>query len=768
LSTGLASAFLIYLWVADELSVDKFHENDDRLFQVMVNSHLPDGIKTIDGTSGLLGETMADEFPEVEYTTVFAPPSWFQKFTISADNNNVNSMGNFVGRDYFNVFSYELIQGNKDKVLTDKNSIVLSADLAMKLFSTENVLGKTIDWAWFGFKRQCVVTGVYKRPPPNATDQFDFVVSFEIWKDILRESSGTNLSESSDGPFHTFLVLKNGTDFNLFNMKLAGFIKKRYENTTSTLFLRRYSDGHLYGNYVNGVQHGGRIEHVKSISLIAILILIIACINFMNLSTARASRRIKEIGVKKVIGANRGILIFQYLGESMLMSFLSLALAILFVDVAISSFNEITQKNLALNFSTNVLLFLAGITLITGLIAGSYPALYLSGFNPVVALKGKLNGSVIDLWMRKGLVVFQFTLSIIFIVSVLVISRQIHLAQTKDPSFDKNNIVYFEMEGRVTKSKEAFLNEIKNIPGIINASSTQQKIIVPALFESTGIRWEGKNSDDKIRFTQMPVNYDLIETLGIKIKAGRTFSRSFKSDTSGVIFNETAINAMGLKDPIGKQVSIWGKNMKIVGIVHDFHFQSLHERIKPFFFRLVPDETMTIIARINAEDKIETINRLREFYKSYNPGFSPDLRFLDDDYQAQYAEEKQIGSLTKYFAGLAIIISCLGLFGLVTFDCERRVKEIGIRKVLGSTEFGIVYRLSGDFTKLILIAIFIALPVSYMIARQWLNNFAYQIPLEWWYFISAGVAAMFITWLTVGTQAVKAARANPATCLKDE
>jgi putative ABC transport system permease protein len=764
LSTGLTCAFLIYLWVTDELNFDKFHEKDGRLFQIMTNDHNPEGIKTREGTGGLLSEALSKELPEIEYATSMTPPAWFQKFTISFENKNVGATGNFVGKDYFNVFTYQLLDGDNNKVLADKNSIVISERLALSLFNTtENLIGKALEWKWLYLKKSCVISGVYKDSPSNSTYQFDFVVSFEVWKDIVPETSDIGF-----GPFNTFVVLKEGSDFERFNNKITNFVKDKFPDINSTLFARQFSKGYLYGRYENGVQSGGRIEYVKLFSIIAIFIVLIACINFMNLSTAKATRRIKEIGIKKSIGAKKNSITFQFLLEAAIISFLSLVVGLLLVIILLPQFNIVTGKHLALELDGKAFTVIVGITLLTALVAGSYPALYLSRFSPATVLRGNPSSGVGESWARKTLVIFQFIVSVVFIVSVLVAYKQIEFIQAKNLGYDKENIIYFEMEGKVAENPETFLSEIKKIPGILSASSIQQKPILNSFLPAPGIEWEGKNQDSKIKFFLMGVNYEMIETLNIKLKEGRTFSRDFSSDSTAVILNEMAIKTMELNNPVGKYIKLWGAQSQIIGVVKDFHFQSLHEEVKPFLFRLMPRQTMLIMAKIDADGKRETINALQHFYVNFNPGFSFDYKFLDDDYQAQYAGEKRVAILSRYFAGLAIIISCLGLFGLATFTAERRLKEIGVRKVLGSSEWNIVYLLSVDFTKIVLISIVIALPLSYWISKKWLSNFAYNITLDAWYFVTAGVLALVIAWLTVAVQTIKASRVNPVVCLKTD
>lgn len=346
-----------------------------------------------------------------------------------------------------------------------------------------------------------------------------------------------------------------------------------------------------------------------------------------------------------------------------------------------------------------------------------------------------------------------------------MVYKQIEYVQTKNLGYNKDNIIYFNAEGRVQDNLETFLSEVRKLPGVVNASSRGS--IISDYGSTIGLGWEGKSPDEDIAFQTVAVNYGMIETLGIGMKEGRTFSRDFGTDTSKIIFNEAAIKVMGMKDPVGKVVNLWGEDKKIIGVAKDFHFQSLHERVKPMFFRLEPERAMKVMAKIEAGRERETIDGLEQFYSAFNPGFVLDYRFLNEDYQELYAAEQRVAVLSKYFAGLAILISCLGLFGLAAFTAERRLKEIGVRKVLGASEFNIVYLLSSDFTKLVLASILFALPVSYLLVKYWLSNFAYRIDLELWYFMSAGLLALFVAWFTVGMQAIKAASINPSQCLKD-
>ncbi|QMU26709.1 FtsX-like permease family protein [Adhaeribacter radiodurans] len=766
LSSGLACALAIYLWVYDEWHFDKFHEQDKQLFRVMENWRDANGITTKPETPHQLATALAAEMPEVEYAATVTPPAFFPKFTLNYKGNNIRATGKFVGKDYFKMFSFPLTQGDKNQVLIDKNALVISEAMAQRLFgTTKNVLGKPVEWETMGVKKTVFISGIFKGIPANSSEEFDFILNFEAFeKDVMNMGVNWDMPE----PFYTYVVLKKGTNLELFNQKIANFLKNKSSKAQHrTLFLEPYSRHYLYGKYENGVPVPTRLEYVKLFSLIAVFILVIACINFMNLATARASRRLKEVGIQKTLGASRKILISQYLGEALLLTSLSLVLAIVLVVLFLPQFNQITGKQLALHFDGNLILSVLGITFITGIIAGSYPALYLSGFNPVAILKGKLNRSGNEVWARKGLVVFQFALSIIFIVSVLVVYRQIQYVQNKNLGYDKDQIITFEIEGKVTANVKTFLSEIKKIPGVVNASGKIDKFIggFGAAAENTPITLDGK----QIPVHNIRVNYGLIETLGIPVVAGRTFSRDFGADTKKRVVNEAFVKALSLPEPVGKIVKgPNGMEFEIIGVVKDFHYKSLHEKVEPLLFTLEPELATVVLAKVAAGQEKETLARLQQFYKEFNPGFVFDYQFLDADYQAQYVAEQRVAALSRYFAGLAILISCLGLFGLAAFTAERRRKEIGVRKVLGASEFSIVYLLSSEFSKLVIIAICLALPLSYLLVKHWLNSFAYQIELNPWYFGVAGLLALVVAWLTVGLQAARAAKINPVHCLKEE
>ncbi|HVU54480.1 MAG TPA: FtsX-like permease family protein [Puia sp.] len=764
--------------VDDEWHVDRWHEKDSRLFQVLKNASSPTGISTDERTPGLLAATLIKEIPEVEYASAVVPLSWFdKKGLLTYGDRRIDASAEFAGADYFSMFSYQLIEGDKDHVLQDNASIVISDKMALKLFNTTaGVVGKSIEWDQKDYNGVYRITGIFATPPANATEQFDIVFNYALFLEKNAKLNDWNNNDPS-----TFVVLKKGADVEAFNRKIVGLIKARVEGSTTVLWAQRYSDRYLYNHYENGAPDGGRIEYVRMFSLIAVFILVMACINFMNFSTAKAAGRIKETGVKKVIGASRAMLIFQYMGESLILSFLGLLIAMGLVLLLLPQFNRITGKQLSLHFTTGSILVLLGMTVVTGVLSGSYPAIYLSRHRPAVILRNNIKNSLSGILVRKGLVVFQFTLSAIFILSVLVIYRQMRLIQTKNLGYNREHVIYFERGGPVSDNKEDyapggkyesglqdFLQRIKATPGVVNATNFRHNI-TNRDGGTYDISWPGKDPRKRIDFTDLDAGYDFIETAGVTVKEGRTYSRTYGNERANIIFNETAIRTMGLKDPIGKVIRLWGSDRTIIGVVKDFNFQSLHENIKPCFFDLtVGNRASKIMVRIQGGREAETVARLESLYKAYNQGETFEYRWLDEDYQALYSAETRVADLSKYFAGIAIIISCLGLLGLASFTAQRRQREIGIRKVVGASVRSIVLLLSGDFLMLTGIALVIGFPVSWWMMTRWLHGFAYRIDVGAGVFFLTGGFVIVMTFLSIGLQSVRAALGNPAKTLRSE
>lgn len=763
LSTGLACALLIYLWVDDELNIDKFHEKDSQLYQVMQNYQMPDGIHTWEYTPALLANSIIKDMPEIEMAVSSNNKYFTTNGILSNGERAFETNGLYVSEDYLKIFDYKVLCGNKEQMLTDKKYVVISEKYAQKLFkSIENIIGKTIEWEGGIYNGVFEISGVFKNMPSNSSVKFDILFHF----DLIRDNISWVNNWKGDGAI-TYVVLKKGTNIADLNKKLTHFIKTTASRKEASLFLQKYSERYLNSKYENGVITGGRIEYVRLFSIIALFILLIACINFINLSTAKADLKLKEIGIKKTMGSGRKMLIFQFLGESILISTFSLIIAIILVIILLPIFNEITGKSLQFIIGTKLLFNLIMINLLTGLVSGSYPAIYLSGLNPIKVLKaGNTKSNFNKLWLRKGLVIFQFSISVVFITGFIVVTKQIKYTQTKTLGYNRDNIICFDRKGEGVNN-EVFLAEIKKIPGVLLASNMTGPFLNNP-YTNNNYSWKGKTSEQQIPFPNQSVGYGFFETLDMQFVEGRPFSDDYKNEYSKVIVNEAAVEFMGFKEPLGEIIQYGqNQNMQIIGIVKDYQINSLHENIKPCFIRFEPNGR-NIIVKVKGGTEISTLEKLENLYKKFHPKYPFDFTFLDLEYQALYDSENRVAFLSKYFAFIAIIISCMGVFGLGAFTIQQRKKEIGIRKVQGSTTFGIVRLLFGDLTTLIFFSILISMPLGYYISKNWLNSFAYRIELNWWIFAGAGIIALLIGWLTVAMQTFKAANSNPVICLKDE
>jgi putative ABC transport system permease protein len=763
LSTGLACAILIYLWVADELRTDQFNNKDGEIYQVLRNEPIKNGIQTETFTPGGLAGEIRATVPEVLHATAVVMPSSAYNGVLSSNSKNLTVRPQFVEKEYFDVFPCNFLEGNSKMALLNKKAVVISEALALKLFNrTKNVVGKVVRFENDYFAGSYLISGVFK-PEANASGLFDVLFNYELFLDKRPE-----LNNWGNGGPSTFVVLTKSSDILALNQNITEILKRKRLGTKETLFLQRYAQRYLYDQYENGVPIGGRIVYVQLFSLIALLILGIACINFMNLSTAKAAGRMKEVGVKKVMGATRGSLIKHYLSESMLLTFFSLLIALLVTELLLPQFSEITGKSLTLHFDLKLVVVLFFTTVFAGFLAGSYPALYFSGFNPALALKGKLSNTTTELLTRNGLVVFQFTISVILIVSVLVIYRQTKFIQTKDLGYAKDNVISLVKQGNLEKNYTAFLGQVRSVPGVVNASYMFGDLAGGVSSSSGRFSWDGQPADAHgTQFNYLDVDYYLIETLGLQMKSGRSFSKRFGSDDSGIIFNEAAIKAMGIEDPIGKTVTFYGKR-RIIGVVKDFHFESLTKKVKPFFFKVDYEKGGYILIRMKSGTERNSIEAIQNIFKRFDPGFPFAYRFLNEEYEAQYVSENRTATLSKYFAGAAIILSCLGLFGLATFTVERRQKEIAIRQTLGCSKLEIIYLLFKAFMKTILLAICIAFPIGYMLSRNWLNDFAYRTTLDWSVFCIAGLLSLLMALIAIGSQILNVTKLSPAHCLKQQ
>lgn len=758
LSTGITCALLIFFWIQSELSMNKFHEKDAQLYQILENRVFADRTITAESTSAPLAETLKAEFPEVETAVTIGPSSRFAKTVLSVGDKKIRGAVQYASKDYFRAFSYQSLEGKITTALHSPTSIVLSEAFAISLFQSPALaIGKQVI-LHDGQPQPYQVSAVIKTPP-NSSESFDVILPF----DILAKK-WPNIMEWGNTAPNTYVVLKKGTNIDQFNKEIADLVKRKSDLTHRSLLAVHYSDFYLHGKYENGVQTGGRIEYVRLLGIIALFILLIACINFMNLATARASYRIKEIGVKKAVGASQQALSAQFLTESFLMTSLAFILAIGFVFLFIQPFSELTGKQLHLRFDLKQCGFMLGVVLLVSLLAGSYPALYLSQLKVLQTLKGKLQNPVGEVIARKGLVVFQFTLSVVLIISVLVVYKQLNYLQTVNLGYQKDQVITFEMDGNT--ALPTIIDRIKALPDVQNASAMDHQL-TGHRSGTKGLDWEGKDPNSGTEFENMPVYNELLETLGIEMEGGRFFSSSFPADSSKIIFNEAAINFMGLEDPVGKMIRLWDEDRQIIGVVKDFHFESLHEKVKPLFM-LLSDDPSTLVVKIKAGKEKQAIQCLTKLYQEINPGVPFDYQFMDKAYAAQYQAETRISVLARYFSALAILISCLGLFGLASFTAERRRKEVSIRKVLGASVANLGILLSREYIGLVGIAICIAFPIGWYLVNGWLDSFAYHINVSWWVFLLAGISALFITLITVSFQAINAALANPVKSLRSE
>ena len=759
LAAGLASAFLIYLWVHDEMRIGHFEERDsDRHFQVFTNQKFSTGVITRDFGLMPLAEAMEKELPEVEKGIPIIADAYY-KGVISYESHSLRAVPLFAGDGYFDVFGCNVVTGNKQGAL-DNNGALISTDLANSLFGgIENAIGKTVQFQNEYTKSPFLVSGVFA---PSAYDimSHDILFSFDQFVNWRPENNNWN-----NGGTQVHLVIRDGVNIDDFNTKIHGFLDN-FLNTSDRLFVQKYTDTHLYGQYENGSPVAGRIIYLRIFSWIAVFILIIACINYMNLSTAQASRRMREIGVKKALGAQRRALIYQHFSESVCIACLSLFMAIGMVALLLPAFNDITGKELSLFRASHLILPALGITVLTGFLAGLYPGLYLSGFKTVSALKGKAEAPSGGLWFRKGLVVFQFTTSVILIISVIVIYQQMNFLRGSSLGYEQEHLIAFNREGPLYEGDaQAFMAEVKNLSGVVNMSYLWGSL--PGdISGGSRMGWEGKDpSAPGVDFSFIEGGYGMAEVLGVEFKAGRPLSDAYATDEVAVVLNEAAAKIIGYDNPIGRKFYNGGDEGQIVGLVQDFHFEGLHESIGPFFFMYSEDGDQFMV-KLTGENQMETISAIEKLHTTFNPGYPFEFSFVDSHYQELYLEEQRLSALSRYFSAVAITISCLGLLALTAFSTQRRFKEIAIRKVLGSSHLNIMGLLSREFMVLVILAIVFAAPIGYYLMKSWLEGFAYRIELEPTYILLACGLMLLIALLTIMSQIINSAKVNVTENLK--
>jgi putative ABC transport system permease protein len=777
LTLGITCCLLIFLWVRDEKSVDNFPRNGNHLF-VIYMTIVADGKTTgtystpsnvVDNRNHLYMEDVKRTVPEIRslacYTTGYELP-WGYPETLQSGDKLLKLNGARAGEDFFKIFGYPLVEGNAATALSDMHGIALSRRTAVALFgSPRAAMGRPVR---FENKYTFNVSAVYEDLPKESSLQFDFLNNWEAQKRMLEWASGN---------VRIYVQLSPGADIAKVENELTQYLRTTMgpvPHSTFRLGLQRVSDQYLYNVFTNGRPLTGRIEYVRIFSGVAIFILLIACINFMNLATARSVRRAKEVGLRKVVGSSRGQLIRQFLGESLVFALLSLLLSLALVLLLLPAFNRLTGKTIG--FPAADPLFwcsLAAVGLVTGLLAGSYPALYLSSLQPVRTLKGVVRHTTGSILFRKGLTVFQFVLSIFLVIATIVVTRQADFIDHTNLGYDRENLIYVRIDGELSKLQNylLFKERLSPMPGIAMVDrSTEAPHSMTFDVSSDDIKWEGKPANANVPVEPASVGFDFVKLMHLTLVGGRDFSRQNATDSSDAfLVNEVAVKEMGFKDPIGKWVSAWAKRGHIIGVIRDYHTRSLRDPIRPLLLDVKEGEYFgVILIRTLPGRTKEALASIATVYKEVNPNFAFGWQFVDEEYQKMYISEMITSKLSVLFAVLAIAISSMGLLGLVLLAAEQRTREIGIRKVLGASIAGIVTLFSMDFLKLILIAFVIGGSLGWWAMHAWLNGFTYRIPLSWWIFVLAGAGVTLMAMVTIGYRALRSAAANPVEALRSE
>ncbi|MBE7173484.1 MAG: ABC transporter permease [Williamsia sp.] len=778
LASGIACAGLIFLWVENELTFDRIHAKRDRIFLMMENQPYDAYVLTHSSTPGLLGPALQTELPGIAATCRASGSSTSQLFTIG--ENSLYASGFYVEPSLFSMFTLPFAEGQVQHPFSQLHSLVLTEKAALKFFGTaQNVVGRTVR---VDNKQDYVVSGVIKDHPANSSLQFEWVAPFQNYFD-----SNPWLKDWGNNSLTTYVELKPNVNAAAIDKQLHNFIQHRYPKSITQLFLFGMSDWHLYNQFENGKQTGhGRIEFVRLFSIIAWIILLIACINFMNLATARSENRSREVGVRKVLGAGKGSLVLQFIGEALFISLLGALAAMLLMQLLLPSFNLLVSKSLVLGLNDPVhLAALVLIVLVCGFVAGSYPSLYLSSFKPVFVLKGirlKTGSAVI---IRKGLVVLQFTISIVLIVSTIIIFQQIQHVKSRQLGFNKDNLIKMNVQGEMAQHFTAIRQELINTGFVENAALSSYETLYRGN-NTGGITWPDKPPGSEILISTRAVSPEFIQTSGMQLMEGRnlraTDEISVKQDGSpetpewNVMITESMAKLLGREPAIGKTL-LWPENnngkglsLHVVGVVKDYVYGNMYGKPDPVVFMWLPQQYAGVLyIRIKPQRSPEqALAQIEAVLKRNNPGYPFDYRFVDEQFNQMFLSEQLMGKLARVFAALAILISCLGLFGLASYTAERRTREIGIRKVLGASVSGLARLLSKEFLQLVVLSCLIAFPVAWWIMHNWLQNYEYRISIYWWVFAAAGMLAITIALATVSFQAIRAALANPVKSLRTE
>ncbi len=763
LAIGMASAILILLWIQNEMSFDRFHEKINRIYTVNNRDKFNGELWAWGNTPKILGPTLKLDYRNDVADVVRSSET---TFLLSVGEKHLNAKGNFTDSGFLNVFSFPLLQGNNSKALSEVNDIVITKKLANKLFGTDNAIGKIIK---IDSSDNFKVTGVLKDLPNNTSFDFEYLLPWSYMKKL-----GQDDPYWGNNSVKTFVLLKPGVSKSAFDAKIKNVTidhTKNSDKSTTQLFIYPLRDRWLYGKSENGKYVGGRIEMVKLFAIIAVFILLIACINFMNLSTARSEKRAKEVGIRKVVGAQKSSLVAQFIGESILLSFIAGVFAVIFVQLCLPSFNTLVGKELSISYGNPLFwLFFISFIVFTGFIAGSYPAFYLSSYQPVKVLKGTFKASHTLVTPRKVLVVLQFTFAIALIICTIIVEHQIQYAQNRDTGYNRDQLVYTSMQGDINKHFDAIKDELLSTGAAIAVTKSMSPI-TQHYSDSWGMSWAGSTeADGKIDFVMMGSDADFVKTMGTTLLKGRDIDiKNYPADSTAMLLNETAVKIMRLKTPIGTIINSQDKKWYVVGVLKDFIYESPYDKVQQLVVMGPASWFNVMHFKLNPQKSTaEALQLAEHVFKKYNPQYPFDYKFADEAYALKFQEEKRTGTLAALFAGLTIFISCLGLFGLATYMAENRIKEIGVRKVLGASVTNITTLLSKDFLTLVIISFVIASPIAWWAMSKWLSSYNYRINIEWWVFAGAGLLSVIIALVTVSYQSIKAAIANPVKSLRTE
>ena len=762
LAFGLACSILLFLWVMDEFSYDKFNKNINETFifgqwQYYGNKPFPNT-----STPAPLAAALKKDFPQIAY----ASRLWrISSVLVSYRDKQFSETLQTVDADILKIFTFSLAEGSLNDALKTPNSIVISQSIASKYFGTESPIGKELV---FENKYSFKVTAVVKDSPTNSSYTFKILVPFEVEKYY-----GQDVNEWGHNWCYTIITLNKGIDLKEFEKTIQGFLKQQLGPDAMQVeeFIYPLSKRHLYN-----IDGGGQIRMVKLFIIIAILILLIACINYTNLSSARATTRAKEIGMRKLSGAEKWQLIKQFIGESLFFSFISLNFSLIIVRLLLPAFNNLSGKMISMNYlDLQIIVTLLTVWIITGVIAGLYPAFVLSSFNPIKAVKSDLKVRSNKSVFRIVLVLFQFSIAIGLIISTIVIFKQLVYLKNKDLGFKKENMIYVSVRGKILEKYEFIKRDLAKNPKILGVTITSHNQPTAVYSSGGNWSWEGKDPSLKPRVTNLSVDGGFVKTFGLKVVDGRFLSDSIVADTSGssmkgynIVINRYFAKMIGEKDVTLKTLNIEGLVFPIVGVIEDYNFRPPTDPLGPIIFFWDKSRINYLFIRVTGDNISQTITDIKSVFETYNPTFPFDYGFLDDDYDALYRSENRLVSIFRSFAILAVVISCLGLFGLASFTSQQRNKEIGIRKALGGTVTGIILMLSKEFTKWVLVANVIAWPATYFLMKRWLNEYPYRIELTVWFFVLPGVLAFLIALLTIIFQAYNSARKNPIESLRYE